>query len=126
MKGTSGYTFSSLFSFNDANGAIPLDGLAMDSQGDLFGTTVIGGASSDGTIFELKATGVNTSGVTTYATAPAVLASFNGTDGNEPYASLTLDNKGDLFGTTYEGGSSNLGVVFELGNSGTVQRPSIR
>ncbi len=41
------------FKDNDANGQNPLAGLVMDSQGDLFGTTGLGGASNSGTVFEL-------------------------------------------------------------------------
>ena len=42
-----------LFKFNGKNGADPSAGLIHDAAGNLFGTTVDGGASGDGTVFEL-------------------------------------------------------------------------
>jgi uncharacterized repeat protein (TIGR03803 family) len=46
--------------------------------------------------------------------ALTVLASFNGTDGSSPYASLVLYANGNLYGTTEYGGAYNDGTVFEL------------
>ena len=83
----------------------------MDSSGNLFGTTVRGGASNDGTVFELA------HGSSTITT----LASFNGTDGAQPEAALIMDSSGNLFGTTATGGAANDGTVFELAHgSGTI------
>jgi uncharacterized repeat protein (TIGR03803 family) len=42
-----------LVSFNGADGANPLAGLIADANGNLFGTTALGGASGDGTVFEI-------------------------------------------------------------------------
>ena len=64
-----------------------------------------------GTVFEL-AQGSGT--ITT-------LASFNGTNGSAPYAGLVMDGSGNLYGTTYRGGISGDGTVFELAQgSGTI------
>ena len=79
-------------------------GLVMDSSGNLYGTAIGGGTSSDGTVFEL-AQGSGT--ITT-------LASFNGTDGAQPAAALIMDGSGNLYGTTETGGAANDGTVFEL------------
>jgi uncharacterized repeat protein (TIGR03803 family) len=79
-------------------------GLVEDSHGNLFGTTLSGGASNDGTVFEVAA-GSGT--VTT-------VASFNGTDGSGPQGGLVIDQNGDLFGTTEHGGASGDGAVFEV------------
>ncbi len=58
-------------------------------------------------------------GVSTGRTASiTTLASFNGTDGAYPFAGLTINASGDLFGTTENGGSNNDGTVFELVNNG--------
>ena len=84
----------------------------MDVAGNLYGTTMNGGANNSGTVFELAKT---SSG---YSSAPTVLTAFNGTDGAAPGDTLLLDGAGNLFGTTYVGGASNEGVVFELSNSG--------
>jgi uncharacterized repeat protein (TIGR03803 family) len=59
---------------------IPPPGLLGDANGDLFGTTSDGGASSEGTVFEI----VKTS--TGYASVPTTLVSFNGSNGANPSA----------------------------------------
>ncbi len=104
-------TITPLASFNGTDGARPDGALIMDSSGNLYGTTTYGGASSDGTVFELaKGSGTITT-----------LASFNGTDGANPYATLVMDSSGNLYGTTAGGGASNDGTVFELASgSGTI------
>jgi uncharacterized repeat protein (TIGR03803 family) len=52
------------------------------------------------------------------------LFSFNGSDGNDPEAELTVDASGNLFGTTYLGGPDGDGTVFEMKNTGTVAAPA--
>jgi uncharacterized repeat protein (TIGR03803 family) len=97
-------TITALASFGGANGAYPMGGLILDAQGNFFGTTCYGGASTQGTIFELP-TGSRT--ITT-------LASFGGADGAYPMAGLVRDAQGNLFGTTDLGGASDRGTIFEL------------
>jgi uncharacterized repeat protein (TIGR03803 family) len=104
-----------LVDFNGANGASPSAGLTFDSKGDLFGTTVNGGTSNYGTVFEI-------SYVKGQYTAPTTLVSFDGTNGIFPHASVIIDASGDLFGTTAAGGpggfESGEGTVFEVPYSG--------
>jgi uncharacterized repeat protein (TIGR03803 family) len=108
-KGSS--TITVLASFNLVNGANPRSGLIRDSNGNFYGTAFIGGPYGDGTVFEL-AKGSNT--ITT-------LASFDGTNGKGPYCGLLMDNSGNLYGTTFFGGPSGFGTVFELAQgSGTI------
>jgi uncharacterized repeat protein (TIGR03803 family) len=123
VKTSSGYasTPTTLVSFNGYDGALPDGGLIADANGSLFGTTAAGGASSFGlasgfgTVFEI----VNTS--SGYASTPTTLVSFNGgSDGLEPIAGLIADASGNLFGTTYRGGASSAGTVFEVTGSGFV------
>jgi uncharacterized repeat protein (TIGR03803 family) len=96
-----------LYSFaGGANGANPLYGyLVADQAGNLYGTTVGGGADGNGTVWELSAKGKQT-----------VLYSFTGgTDGGGVFEmSLATDNKGNLYGTTEEGGTSEVGTVFKV------------
>ncbi len=102
---------TTLLSFNQTNGTYPFAGLIADAAGDLFGTTEIGGADGDGTVFELvKHGGGNYT--------PTTLLSFNQTNGSNPYAGLIADAAGDLFGTTASGGADDSGTVFELVNHG--------
>jgi uncharacterized repeat protein (TIGR03803 family) len=97
-------TITTLASFNGADGQDPRAGLVMDASGNLYGTTSAGGASSDGTVFELAKGG----GTIT------ALASFSGADGANPYGALIMDGSGNLYGTTKAGGAHGKGTVFEL------------
>ncbi len=97
---------TTLVSFNGSNGSDPVGGVILDAGGNLFGTTYSGGTSGYGTVFEIP------SGTTTVAT----IASFNGTNGESPQSSLTLDASGNLFGTTTRGGANSGGTVFEIGH----------
>ena len=109
VKTSSGYgTPTTLVSFDNTNGANPVAGLIADANGNLFGTTMAGGASGEGTVFEI----VKTSGG--YASTPTTLVSFDTTNGAVPIASLIADANGDLFGTTLVGGASGDGTVFEI------------
>jgi uncharacterized repeat protein (TIGR03803 family) len=97
-----------LHTFNgDGDGAIPWAGLLRDAAGNLYGTTVEGGTSGLGTVFQLDTTGTLT-----------LLHSFTGTDGSYPYGAVIRDAKGNFYGTAYEGGSSQVGTVFKLNKSG--------
>ena len=98
------HQITTLASFNDTDGRWPYASLIMDSSGNLYGTTVYGGAAGAGTVFEL-AQGSGT--ITT-------LVSFNGTNGENPEDTLIMDSSGNLYGTTAGGGASNEGTVFEL------------
>jgi uncharacterized repeat protein (TIGR03803 family) len=89
------------------DGAIPWAGLVEDAAGNLYGTTVRGGASGYGTVFELDTSGTET-----------LLHSFAGPEGAYPYAGLILDASGNLYGTAYQGGSSHVGTVFGLNPNG--------
>ena len=111
VKSGSAYTFTTLVSFNVSNGACPTSGLIADVNGDLFGTTYVGGANGAGTVFELVKSG-STYSLTT-------LVSFNDSNGGNPASGLIADANGDLFGTTYAGGANGDGTVFELVKSGS-------
>ncbi|HEX4140817.1 MAG TPA: choice-of-anchor tandem repeat GloVer-containing protein, partial [Candidatus Methylacidiphilales bacterium] len=111
-----------LVSFNGSNGNEPVGALIADANGDLFGTTVAGGAYGDGTVFEIVNTGA--AAAPSYASAPVTLASFNGTNGSEPVGALIADANGDLFGTTSFGGTYGQGNVFEIVNNGAAAAPN--
>jgi uncharacterized repeat protein (TIGR03803 family) len=94
-----------LYSFTGGpDGSGPQAGVIRDMAGNLYGTTVYGGASNAGVVYELHANGLET-----------VLHSFTaGPDGANPYAGLIGDSAGNLYGTTYFGGPSNAGVVYKV------------
>lgn len=90
------------------DGSGPEAGLAMDSAGNLYGTTTKGGSSGYGTVFMLVR---SASGTWT----EKILHNFSAEpDGSVPVAGITLDSSGNLYGTTSEGGTDGYGTVFEL------------
>jgi len=106
-----------LVNFDGSNGAIPYAGLILDKAGNLYGTTNIGGIENSGTVFKLSP---SSSGW-----QETILHSFHryGKDGSLPYASLVMDEAGNLYGTTSAGGGHQnecgggypgCGTVFEL------------
>ena len=103
------YTETILHSFGGGtDGQNPYAGLVLDGNGNLFGTTTVGGIHSLGTAFELKPR--QGGGYTT-----TVLHSFGGgSDGQTPYGTLAIDANGNLYGTTHAGGTHMLGTVFKL------------
>jgi uncharacterized repeat protein (TIGR03803 family) len=92
-----------LYNFRQTGG-YPQNGLTFDSSGNLYGTAH--GGNGAGVVFKLtpKAGGGWTE---------SVIHSFHGKDGYDPEA-LIIDAAGNLYGTTYVGGSSGDGNVFEL------------
>ena len=113
-------SLTTLINFYGPDGQNP-DSLTADVNGDLFGTTYGGGgASSDGTVFEIKNTGTVAAPV--YSSTKSTLVNFNGSNGDGP-SGLIADANGDLFGTTFRGGASNDGTVFEITNVGTIATP---
>jgi uncharacterized repeat protein (TIGR03803 family) len=104
-----------LYAFtNRGDGDYPVAGVIRDANGNLYGTTYYGGASGAGTVFKLDTLGTET-----------VLYSFTGgADGSNPIAGVIMDAAGNLYGTTYFGGTApecgsfGCGVVFELDTTG--------
>jgi uncharacterized repeat protein (TIGR03803 family) len=96
-----------LYSFigTGGDGYFPSATLVQDVQGNLYGTTQVGGAYGYGTVFKVNPSGSET-----------VLYSFSGAgDGGDPnFAGLVTDNQGNLYGTTYFGGTYGYGTVFKL------------
>jgi uncharacterized repeat protein (TIGR03803 family) len=95
------YTFT-----GQADGGAPTAGLTMGRNGELFGTTAVGGAGY-GVVFDL--TPPSTEGA---AWAYKVIYAFNDTDGSAPEAPVLIGKLGALYGTTTAGFA--LGNVFEL------------
>jgi uncharacterized repeat protein (TIGR03803 family) len=97
------------FSGTAGDGANPNASLVLDTAGNLYGTTTLGGAYGYGSVFVVIKSG-----------GEKVLHSFAGFggDGANPYASLVLDTAGNLYGTTNGGGAYGYGTVFVVNKSG--------
>jgi uncharacterized repeat protein (TIGR03803 family) len=166
------WTETSLFTLDPSgmNGSTPWGRIAMDEDGNLYGTTLRGGLYGGGVVFELVAPkisggfwqerilhnfgagrdGIEPStdlllrGGILYGTTigggtgdkrnclnslcgtvfrlmrkpgawtETILHSFNGNDGFGPHGGLVEDDAGNLYGTTFAGGASDLGTVYEL------------
>lgn len=112
---TASGAFTSLYSFcsqaNCTDGAQPFAPLMQASNGELYGTTNMGGTSTYGTVFEISTSGAFNS-----------LHSFTGdlTDGAFPEAGLMQATNGLLYGTTYGGGNPGAGAVYQMTLSGQV------
>jgi uncharacterized repeat protein (TIGR03803 family) len=108
FKITPSGTLTTLHSFDSTDGASPQARLIQATDGNFYGTTSAGGASTCsggcGTVFKITPSGALTT-----------LHSFDGTDGNYPYAGLIQATDGDLYSTTANGGSTGC-----LGGCGTV------
>lgn len=86
------------------DGATPYAALVRDSAGNLYGTTLSGGANREGTVFKVDPTGQET-----------VLYSFTGgADGYAPFSRLVRDSAGNLYGTAAFGGAYGSGTVFKI------------
>ena len=112
----SGWTEQVLYRFaGGTDGAGPTSAVVLDAAGNLYGTTTAGGSAACsggcGTVYELSPSG---SGWT-----ERLLYTFqNGSDGESPFAGLTFDQSGNLYGATFTGGSAGGGTVFQLSPHG--------
>jgi uncharacterized repeat protein (TIGR03803 family) len=112
------WTETPLYKFSGhSDGSTPYGAtLVFDAAGNLYGTTFGGGGGSCtagcGVVFKLTP---SAGGWT-----ESVLHTFTGgTDGASPWAGVTLDQAGNLYGTTSAGGVYGYGTVYELSPSGS-------
>lgn len=90
-------------------GCNPQAGFIKDSKGNLYGATGVCGPGEQGTVFALSR---KRNGAWGAKVLHAFLSSTY--DGQRPLANVVFDKKGNLYGTTYFGGKSNRGTVYEL------------
>lgn len=109
----SAQTFTNLLSFRGANGANPYTALVQGSDGNLYGTTIDGGANSGGNVFAISLSGALTK-LYSFCSKP------NCVDGQYPVATLIAGSGGGFYGTTQSGGASNYGTIFKITRSGTL------
>lgn len=100
-----------LYSFSAApDGNYPAADLIFDHSGNLYGTTVQGGAFGSGAVFKLSPSNGQWAETIIYSFCRQIGC----TDGTTPYGSLVLDPAGNLYGTTFQGGVYGGGIVFRL------------
>ncbi len=108
-------TLTALYSFSGgADGSTPFAGLVQGNDSNFYGTTYVGGTSTNcpggcGTVFEINPEGTLTT-----------LVSFSGVDGANPMESLVQGSDGDFYGTTVYGGIRGDGTVFKISPAGTL------
>jgi|HubBroStandDraft_6_1064221.scaffolds.fasta_scaffold224528_1 uncharacterized repeat protein (TIGR03803 family) len=100
------------------DGALPQSALVQASDGNFYGTTVIGGAQNQGTVFKITSSGVLT-------TLYSFCSKTNCTDGTQPNIGLTLGSDGNFYGTTALGGKNacppyGCGTAFKITSSGVL------
>jgi uncharacterized repeat protein (TIGR03803 family) len=103
---------STLAIFDPADGGGATGKLVQASNGNFYGTTIGGGTSSQGTVYEITPAGKLT-------TLYSFCSKANCTDGGTPYAGLIQASDGNLYGTTFAGGTAKYcnggcGTVFEI------------
>ena len=103
-------TYTVLHSFDLTNGSRPFGPVVQANDGNFYGTTYSGvGNNRYGIVFKVTGNGTFT-----------ILHAFNLTDGANPYAGLVLGKDGELYGTTFNGGSVGYGNVFKITPAGAL------
>jgi uncharacterized repeat protein (TIGR03803 family) len=108
-------TLTTLHDFDyTQEGAAPSGTLVQASDGNFYGTTYLGGASNNGTVFKMTPSG-------TLTTLYSFCSQLSCADGRVPYAGLLQASDGNFYGTTYQGGgATDYGTVFAITPSGTL------
>jgi uncharacterized repeat protein (TIGR03803 family) len=103
-----------LFKKNKVDGWYPAAGVALDSKGNIYGTTNFGGSAGVGTIFKLSPPAKKKTGY-----KETILHAFAGAnDGCHPYSGVVPDSSGNFYGTTSGCGQFGYGTVYQLAPSG--------
>jgi|HubBroStandDraft_6_1064221.scaffolds.fasta_scaffold140655_2 uncharacterized repeat protein (TIGR03803 family) len=117
FKITEGGTFSTLYSFclqsGCPDGEFPQTGLVQASNGNLYGATILGGAYSSGTIFEITLGGALT-------TLYSACSQSGCPDGNYLYEPLIQAKDGNMYGIMQIGGAHDSGTIFKITLSGAL------
>ncbi|HUI44248.1 MAG TPA: choice-of-anchor tandem repeat GloVer-containing protein [Terriglobia bacterium] len=105
-------TFTTLHSFDGTDGEVPW-AVLQANDGNLYGTTELGGTNDVGTVFKITPSG-------TLTTVYSFCSQSGCTDGEAPSAPLVQATDGNFYGATYDGGANGDGTVFKITPSGTL------
>jgi uncharacterized repeat protein (TIGR03803 family) len=108
-----GQNYTVIHAFS-GEGGVPYAGLTQGPDGRLYGTTAGGGLFGQGSVYVLTPNGSGFDFSDLYSFSGAL-------DGGDLRASLLLANDGNLYGTTYTGGSANFGTVFRIDTAGNLE-----
>jgi uncharacterized repeat protein (TIGR03803 family) len=103
IPATNNQVIIGLATFSGSLGTSPNSGMVAGASNVFYGTTL-------GTVYQFTATNA----------ALRTLVAFNAASGDDSYAAPVLDSNGNLYGTTYHGGTNGYGTVFELATNGTL------
>jgi uncharacterized repeat protein (TIGR03803 family) len=110
-------TLTLLFNFEASSGTYPAGVLLQAADGDIYGTTSEAGANMGyGTVYRISPNGMLTT-LYTFCSQPNFP---NCQDGGGPFGGLVQAVNGDLFGTTYQGGTAGRGTIFKITPDGTL------
>jgi uncharacterized repeat protein (TIGR03803 family) len=98
-----------LHAFKGPDGNGPHAGVISDANGNLYGTTTLGGKNQQGTVFKLSPSGSQWKETVLHS-----FDTFNGKGGNQPFGGLIFGPMGNLYGTAETGGAAGWGVVYSL------------
>jgi uncharacterized repeat protein (TIGR03803 family) len=132
FKITPSGTLTTLYSFcaqsDCTDGEAPSAALVQATDGSFYGTTFLGGSNGDGTVFKITPSGTLT---TLHSFCSQMNSSGNCLDGTLPEAGLIQASNGQLYGTTFKGGTKTeicllsemhigCGTVFKITPGGTL------
>src|ERR1017187_2164629 len=98
-------TYINVYEFDSTHGVHPRVDLFLANNGKMYGITTTGGAYSNGVIFSLD---------TTTNAYTDEYDFHDNTDGNYPYGSLFQASNGMMYGMTNQGGTNNVGIIFNI------------
>ncbi len=112
-NGTNNWFLANILNFTNGatQGNTPNGTPMLDSVGNVYGTTMLGGKNNMGVVYKLTK-----GGQVKYT--EKVLYSF-GANGTQPNGGVVMDSTGNLYGTTTAGGKNGAGVVYKLIFNGT-------
>jgi uncharacterized repeat protein (TIGR03803 family) len=115
FKITPGGQLTTLHAFDQTGGKWPSGVLLQATDANLYGTTVSGGAYSEGTVFKISARG-------TFVSLYSFCSQANCADGERPAGTLVQASNGNFYGTTQAGGSGPClcGTVFKITPTGAL------